>query len=109
VTTPTFAAGQVVTVFRSCLLEAPDPSYEALNESLQRRARELGGLVDVKSFAADDGERLTLVTFEDRAAHERWANDTVHLRAQELGRSAIYRTFTVQVADCTSATSFETD
>jgi heme-degrading monooxygenase HmoA len=106
VTGPTFARGQVVTVFRSYLRDEPDPGYEALNDAMHRRVHELGGLVEVKSFAADDGERVTLVTFEDRAAHERWASDAAHRRAQQLGRSAVYRAYSVQVADCTAATSF---
>lgn len=101
-----FAAGQVVTVFRSCLRDDVDPGYDELNETLQRRAHDLGGLVDLKSFTADDGERVTVVTFEDRAAHDRWATDEVHRRAQQLGRTGVYRTYTVQVADCASASSF---
>ena len=38
------------------------------------------------SFVAEDGERVTVVTFEDRASHERWATDAVHRDAQRLGR-----------------------
>jgi heme-degrading monooxygenase HmoA len=101
-----FEAGQVVTIFRSRLLDEPADEYEELNAELQRRAHKLGGLVEVKGFEAADGERVTLVTFEDRASHERWANDPVHRRAQSLGRSSVYATYCIQVADCTLVATY---
>jgi heme-degrading monooxygenase HmoA len=107
VTETPLEAGQVVTVFRSRLLDEPDDRYEELNDELERRAHDLGGLVDLKSFIADDGERVTLVTFEDRASHERWANDPVHRRAQGIGRGSVYAAYSIQVADCTRVASFE--
>jgi heme-degrading monooxygenase HmoA len=105
--TASFASGQVVTVFRTRLRDDADPRYEELNEQLTARARGIGGLVDVSSFVADDGERVTLVTFEDQASHERWANDAVHRDAQRLGREAVYASYSIQVTECTRATSFE--
>ena len=102
-----FRPGQVVTVFRSRLLEEPDPRYEPLNARLLARAAELGGLVEAKFFVADDGERVTLVTFEDDASHERWARDAAHLAAQTFGRERVYATYSIQICDCRRATSFE--
>lgn len=104
---PSFAPGQVVTVFRSRLVDEPDERYDELNDQMHRRAHEFGGLVEVKTFLADDGERVTLVTFEDRASHERWASDPIHRDAQALGRSSVYAAYSVQVADCTSVAVFE--
>jgi heme-degrading monooxygenase HmoA len=102
-----FAEGQVVTVFRSRLLDEPDPRYEELDAALQRRAHELGGLVELKSFLAVDGERVTLVTFADRDSHERWANDAAHRHAQQIGRSSVYAAYSIQVADCTRVSTYE--
>jgi heme-degrading monooxygenase HmoA len=107
VTDAPFEPGQVVTVFRTRLLDEPDDGYEELNAAMERRAHELGGLVDVKNFTADDGERVTLVTFSDRVSHERWANDPVHHRAQSTGRSSVYASYSIQVADCTRAARFD--
>jgi heme-degrading monooxygenase HmoA len=104
--TDPFCEGQIVTVFRSRLREDADPRYEALDSSLRARAAELGGLIEVKSFVADDGERATLVTFTDRASHERWANDDEHRAAQRLGRSSVYAEFSIQVTECLSAWEF---
>ena len=102
-----FEPGQVVTVFRSTLREEPDERYEALDARLRERAGRLGGLVDVKSFAADDGERVTIVTFADDASHSRWASDPVHARAQALGRDAVYDRYVVQVCACHRVATFD--
>jgi heme-degrading monooxygenase HmoA len=101
-----FSEGQIVTVFRSTLRDDADPSYEALDAALRARAAKLGGLVEVKSFVADDGERATLVTFTDRESHERWALDDEHRAAQRLGRASVYSAFSIQVSECTSAREF---
>lgn len=103
-----FAAGQVVTVFRSRLKAEPTASYLELDQQLRDRAASLGGLVDVKSFTADDGERVTVVTFIDRASHDRWASDDVHRAAQRLGKDEVYADYSVQVAECTRAAGSST-
>ena len=105
--TGTFEAGQVVTVFRSRLLGDPDPRYESLDEELRVRAGGLGGLVDLKSFVAEDGERLTVVTFADAASHERWATDPEHRRAQAMGRASVYDAYSIQVCECRRTLAFE--
>jgi heme-degrading monooxygenase HmoA len=94
----------VVTVFRSNLREPPDPGYEELDRAMRERAASLGGLVEVKSFVAEDGERVTVATFEDRAAHERWARDPLHRDAQQRGRDRIYARYSIQVGECSHAT-----
>jgi heme-degrading monooxygenase HmoA len=105
--TASFRAGQVVTVFRSRLRDDHDDRYDAINAELHERAARLGGLIDVSSFVAEDGERVTIVTFEDRATHERWASDLVHRDAQQLGRAGIYADYSIQVTECSSARRFE--
>lgn len=104
-----FGRGQVVTVFRSRLRHDADTGYTSLDRELRDRAHALGGLVDVTSFLADDGERVTIVTFEDRQSHDRWASDPVHRRAQQLGRDGIYAAYSIQVAECTRVASFGDD
>lgn len=107
--TPRFEPGQVVTVFRSRLADDVDARYEPLNEELLARAKGIGGLVDATSFVAEDGEHVTVVTFEDRASHDRWAADTVHRDAQRLGREHVYLEYSIQVAECTRTSSFVLD
>jgi heme-degrading monooxygenase HmoA len=102
-----FAPGQIVTVFRSRLRTDADERYTSLDVELRARAKALGGLVDVTSFVADDGERVTVVTFEDRESHERWASDPVHRDAQRLGREGVYESYSIQVAECTRTAGLE--
>lgn len=103
---PSFAAGQVVTVFRSLLRADAGAEYVETAEQMLRLAHVVPGFVDFKTFTADDGERVSLVTFADRAAHTAWATDVEHRAAQQAGRERFYDAYTIQVADCTSARGF---
>jgi heme-degrading monooxygenase HmoA len=94
-----FAPGQVVTVFRSRL--APDhvEEYTATAGRMDELARSMPGYVDHKVFTAADGERVTVVTFTDRASQEAWRTQVEHRAAQRRGREAFYETYTLQVAE----------
>ncbi len=64
-------------------------------------ARSLPGFVDFKTFSADDGEHVSLVTFASLEAHQMWRDDPRHRRAQERGRVAFYLEYSIQVGECT--------
>jgi heme-degrading monooxygenase HmoA len=55
------------------------------------------GYISHKGFAADDGERVTIVEFESEEAQRAWATHPDHLEAQRKGRKDFYREFRVQV------------
>src|SRR5688572_20883266 len=88
--------GQVVTVFRSRLREdaAAYPEHAARMSEL---ARAMPGYVEHKAFTAADGERVTLVTFADRASHDAWAVDPQHREAQRAGVALYYEEYSVAV------------
>ena len=46
------------------------------------------GFVDMKSFVAEDGERLVVVRFRDLASQTAWRDDPVHGYAQERDAGA---------------------
>ena len=98
----TFSTGQVVTVFRSRL--APDhfEEYAGTAARMEELARSMPGYVDHKAFTADDGERVTVVTFADRASQEAWRTQVEHRAAQRRGREAFYASYSLQVADVIS-------
>jgi hypothetical protein len=56
-------------------------------------ARTMPGYVEHKVFVAEDGERVTLVTFEDRAGHDGWRTHAEHRAAQRTGRADYYRQY----------------
>lgn len=99
---PDFAPGQIVTVFRSRLRQgeggAPEEYATAVAEML-RLARTMPGLVDVKSFAAEDGERVTLVTFTDEGSQRAWREHADHRVAQQAGRDRYYAEYSIQVCE----------
>ena len=100
------ASGQVVTVFRSRLNADHVDGYAVLAEEIDARARRQPGFVDRKTFTADDGERVTVVTFADRASHDAWRDDARHRDAQVQGRAALYDAYLIQVGVCERAHSF---
>ena len=97
---PRFAPDQVITVFRSQRRPEGESAYHELADEMQRAARAMPGFVDFKTFAADDGERVSLVTFVDRVSHDAWRDDPRHRLAQQRGRNEFYVDYSVQVGIC---------
>ena len=90
--------GQVVTVFRSRLRPDAD-AYTDHAARMGALARTMPGYVEHKVFVAEDGERLTLVTF-DSAEHEAaWRADADHRAAQQEGRDDFYDEYDVAVCE----------
>jgi heme-degrading monooxygenase HmoA len=97
-----FHPGQVVTVFRSRLRPDSLEEYGATADRMEELARAMPGYVDHKAFTAEDGERVTVVTFADRESQAAWRTQVEHRAAQRRGREAFYREYSLQVADVTS-------
>ncbi|HVV75355.1 MAG TPA: antibiotic biosynthesis monooxygenase [Mycobacteriales bacterium] len=95
---PDFTAGQIVTVFRSTLRHDANPSYGEHAGRISELARTMPGYVDHKTFTADDGERVTVVTFADRSGHDAWRLQADHVEAQRAGVAKYYETYSLQVA-----------
>jgi heme-degrading monooxygenase HmoA len=102
-----FAPGQVVTVFRSRLRDDAAPGYHDTADEMLALAQEMPGFVDYKFFHADDGERVSLVTFADQASQDGWRQHVAHREAQRKGRADWYAAYSIQVSDCTRAHEFE--
>ena len=88
--------GQVVTVFRSRLRPDADayPEHAARMSAL---ARTMPGYVEHKVFVAEDGERVTLVTFADRPSHDGWGRHPEHREAQAAGVRDYYEAYSISV------------
>ena len=69
-------------------------------------ARTMPGYVEHKAFVADDGERVTLVTFADRAAHDGWRTHPEHRAAQKAGRAGYYDEYSIAVGTVERAASW---
>ena len=96
----------VVTVFRSRLRpEAADEYHETAARILDL-ARTMPGFVDFKSFVADDGERVSIVTFASRQAHQAWRDHPEHRLAQQAGRDRFYASYDITVGEVTGESHF---
>jgi heme-degrading monooxygenase HmoA len=94
-----FAEGQVVTVFRNRLRDDAEAreAYDADAPEIAALARTMPGYVEHKGFTADDGERVTLVTFADAESHRAWRDHPEHRAAQRRGIDRYYETYSIQV------------
>jgi heme-degrading monooxygenase HmoA len=104
-----FTEGQVVTVFRSRRREDSEDAYRVLAAEMQAAARSVPGFVDFKTFTAEDGEHVSLVTFASTEAHQAWRNDPRHRDAQRHGRAEFYSEYSIQVGHCTHVSIWSWD
>jgi heme-degrading monooxygenase HmoA len=103
---PSFAPGQVITIFRNRLRPDGVDEYGPTAAEMGRLAQTMPGYVDHKSFTADDGERVTVVTFADAESQDGWRRQVDHRAAQRRGREAFYAEYSLQVGTCTTAHVF---
>ncbi len=102
-----FAPGQIVTVFRSRLRPDHVDDYHEHAAEIASLARTMPGLVEFKSFTADDGERVTIVTFADEETQTAWRVQADHAVARRRGRSDYYAQYSLQVCSTLRVSTFE--
>jgi heme-degrading monooxygenase HmoA len=61
-------------------------------------AREMPGFISFKHFAAEDGERLSVIEFDSEEHVAAWRGHPEHLRAQARGREKFYTEYRLTVA-----------
>jgi heme-degrading monooxygenase HmoA len=91
----------VVTVFRNRVRSTAEDAYGALAPHIFDLARAMEGFIDAKTFVAADGERVTVVTFENQRTHDAWRDHPEHKAAQRRGIEEFYETYSIQVAAVT--------
>jgi heme-degrading monooxygenase HmoA len=89
----------VVTLFRSRLTAQAGNDYSATAAEMLERAKTYPGFVAMKSFTADDGERLTVVWWESDELLAAWRKDARHVEAQKKGRERWYHYYHLEVAN----------
>ena len=97
--------GQVMTVFRS-RLRADASAYADDAAAIAALARAMPGYVEHKAFSAPDGERVTLVTFADRASHDAWRDHPDHRATMRRGIADYYDEYSIQVGTTEYASAF---
>ena len=96
----------LVILFRSKLTGNAGDDYGRMSDAMLAHARTFPGFVDVKSFKADDGERLTVVWWQDEETLKVWATDAKHRVAQQAGRDRWYEYYRMDVAQIVRISNF---
>ena len=96
----------LVILFRSKLTSQAGEDYQAMNAELETLVRQNPGFVDVKSYTAQDGERLTVVWWRDAQSLAEWRNLARHREAQNTGRQKWYEYYDMEVASVVRSRSF---
>jgi heme-degrading monooxygenase HmoA len=87
----------VITIFRSRLRPENQEAYQQMAARMHDLAQQMPGFVSIKTFTAQDGERVSIVEFESEATHNAWRQHPEHREAQRLGRELFYSEFHIQV------------
>ena len=87
----------LVVIFRSRLRPENEEAYRAEGERMEALARSQPGFRSIKTFVAEDGERVTLSEFESDAAVAAWREHPEHRDAQRRGRELYYSEYDLAV------------
>jgi heme-degrading monooxygenase HmoA len=96
----------VIGIFRN-RLRTGATGYPATAERMEALVSKMPGFLGLKTFAAEDGERVSLFAFETLAALEAWRDHPEHREAQRRGRDEFYAEYTLQVCDPIREVRFE--
>ncbi|HYC36384.1 MAG TPA: antibiotic biosynthesis monooxygenase [Usitatibacter sp.] len=96
----------VITIFRNRLKPENVDEYYAWAKRISDLANTMPGHVSHKTFAAEDGERVTIVEFADEASQRAWSTEARHLEAKKKGRSDFYSEYKIQVCTVVRETAF---
>lgn len=96
----------IVTVFRSRLRPESADEYGDWSTRMSDLAKTMPGYISHKGFVAPDGERVTIVEFEDEESLKGWRQQTDHMAAQKKGRADFYSEYKIQVCTVQRQTEF---
>ena len=96
----------VVVLFRSRLTAIAGDDYSQMAAEMLATAQGMPGFIDFKSFKADDGERISVIWWQDLETLAAWRNHPRHLVAQQAGRSKWYEYYKIEVAEVVRQAAF---
>lgn len=89
----------ILAVFRSRMRSESLKEYEACVARMRELAQSQPGFISVKSFFAEDGEKVSLHQWESAEHLLAWRNHPEHVEVQQRGRDAIYEEYTAYICD----------
>ena len=97
----------VITVFRSRLRSEHTDDFQRLADRMLQIAQSMPGFISYKVYAADDGERCSIIEFESLEHLQAWREHPEHREAQRLGRERFYEEYTLQIGEPTRESRFK--
>jgi heme-degrading monooxygenase HmoA len=89
----------LVILFRSRLREDAAPGYPDMAAEMLATAKTMPGFISFSRYTSDDGERLTVVRWQDEETLRGWREHERHRIAQRLGREQWYSEYHIEVAE----------
>ena len=65
------------------------------------------GFIAAKGFTAEDGERLTVVWWQDKETLAAWQRDLRHMAVKKAGRADWYEYYKMEVAEVYRQSNFK--
>ena len=96
----------IITVFRSRVKPEAQEEYARWAARMGELARQMPGYISHKGFAAEDGERVTIVEFESEQAQRAWSVRPEHVEAKEKGRASFYLEYRIQICSVQRDSAF---
>lgn len=87
----------IVTVFRTRTVDQLPAEYALKAKRMADLAANMPGFISFKTFAAPDGERLSLIEFDSEESMRTWQQHPEHIEVQEWSKKHLYTEFKVQV------------
>jgi heme-degrading monooxygenase HmoA len=97
----------IVVLFRSRLSADAGEEYQEMAEEMLSTAKTMPGFVDFKSYKAEDGERVSIVRWEDQESMAEWRAHPRHRVAQNLGQEKWYDWYQIEVLEQVRSASFQ--
>jgi heme-degrading monooxygenase HmoA len=96
----------ILTVFRSRLNAGHRAEYDRHVQTTAALAEQMPGFLGHKMFVADDGERVTLVEFDNMEHQRAWSLSPEHKAAAIAGRRGFYAEYRIQICRVERDASF---
>ena len=90
----------VVVTFRNRMAPGVDEQeYGQRVGKLFEIVAAMPGFRGIRSYEAEDGEKLSLIEFDSHESLAAWRENAEHLIAQQLGRQKYYAEYHLQICD----------
>ncbi len=100
----------MVVIFKNELNPGADGSeYRAAAARMWELGTRMPGFVSFKSYTADDGEQISIITFESEEALDAWRTHPEHVKIQERAREIFYNRYWARVCRVVREYEFSRD